>query len=114
MKILLIPFFSCLLGLLALPIAANPFLKAQVSFQRGNTYLRTLQYDHAIRAYSRAIALRANHAQAYHKRGTAYYFSSQWSQACGDWKKACELDFSCMGLNFGIYRKVCKKNETKN
>lgn len=111
MKILLIPLFFGLFSLLAFPIAANPSLKAQVSFQRGNTFLRTQQYDRAIEAYTRAIGLRADYAHAYHKRGTAHYFFHQWERACDDWKRACELDAFCMGWNFGVYKKVCKREK---
>ena len=84
-------------------------MKARVSFQKGNALLRTQQYEHAVAAYTQAIGLQPDFAQAYHKRGTAHYFSKQVSQACHDWKKACELGHYCIGWNFGLYNNVCKE-----
>ena len=100
--------FTLWMGLFAFPAGASP-LKAQVFFQKGNAFLQTQQYDRAITAYTRAIALQPRFAHAHHKRGTAYYYSKQFKQACHDWKKACQLEQYCMGWNFGLYRKVCRK-----
>ncbi len=100
-------FFYLCLTLFSFPAEANPLLKAEVSFQKGNVFLRTQQYERAIAIYTQAIELQPNFSQAYHKRGTAYYFSKQIRPACHDWKKACEQGHYCMGWNFGLHKKVC-------
>lgn len=97
----------CFLLLTAL-VKANPILDAQVFFQKGNVFLRAQQYEEAITAYTQAIASHPHFAHAYHKRGTAYYFSQLPSLACHDWYQACQMDHYCMGWNFGVYSKICK------
>ncbi|MGK5095312.1 tetratricopeptide repeat protein [Deltaproteobacteria bacterium TL4] len=83
-------------------------LKARVAFQRGKVYLRTQQYDNAIKAFNEAIQLNNSYSEAYHQRGSAYYYLKQYPQACLDWKQACTLDLSCLGWNFGIYQNLCQ------
>ncbi|MBF0278214.1 MAG: tetratricopeptide repeat protein [SAR324 cluster bacterium] len=82
-------------------------MEAKVSFQKGKALLRTHQYRKAITALTLAIELKPDHAEAYHKRGTAHYSSNSSKEACQDWKKACELSGYCMGWNFGLHKKVC-------
>lgn len=101
-------FFLCCFFLVSV-VQANPLLEAQVFFQKGTVFLRTDQYQKAIQAFSQAIALHANFAQAYHKRGTAHYYAKRSDLACLDWHKACQINVDCMGWNFGLYNKVCKK-----
>ncbi len=90
--------------------AENPRLKAEVHFQRGNVFLRTDQFPKAIAAYTLAIQAYPQFATAYHKRGTAHYFSDNHPAACLDWKRACDLGHECMAWNFGIYEEICKKD----
>ena len=106
-----------ILSMIGLETVNNPYihaenleLKAIVRFEKGNVYLRTQEYGKAIQNYTEAIQLKPNYAAAYHKRGSAYYFLRQYKEACEDWKQACKIDVSCIGLNFGRYQKVCNEN----
>ena len=77
--------------------------KACVNF--GNTYLKQGQYSQAINYYGKAIDQDKNFAMAYVNRGIAFNKTGQQSNACADWKHACDLG-ECNMLN------IAKKNGT--
>jgi tetratricopeptide (TPR) repeat protein len=71
----------------------------------GNTYLKQGQYQQAINYYNKAIDQDKNFAMAYVNRGIAFNKAGQQSNACADWKQACDLG-ECNMLN------IAKKNVT--
>lgn len=88
-------------------------IKAQVRFQNGKVYLRTQQYEKAIRLFTEAVQFKEDYAEAYHFRGSTYYYLKKYDNACLDWQKACNLDTSCIGWNFGLYQKICQSHRRK-
>ena len=81
------------------PMTANSFVNL------GNTYLKQGQYSQAINYYGKAIDNDKNFAMAYVNRGVAFNKTGQQSNACADWKHACDLG-ECNMLN------IAKKNAT--
>jgi len=78
-------------------------VNAYVNF--GNTYLKQGRYSQAIHYYGKAIEMDENYAMAYVNRGIAFNKTGQQSNACADWKHACDLG-ECNMLN------IAKKNGT--
>ena len=105
-------FLSLLVGLfsqsnLSQSAEENKALKSKVRLEEGKVYIRTEEYEKAVQFLTESIELDPNNAEAYHFRGSAYYFLGKTKSSCEDWKRACELDTSCRGWNFGYYQKVC-------
>ncbi len=61
-------------------------------FQQGNFLLMLGQIDKAIEAYSHAITLNPNNADAYGNRGVAYVSKDDYDLAIEDFNKAIQLD----------------------
>ena len=59
-------------------------LRAETFFGNGNILVMLGQLDDAIRAYSHAIDLNPNHADAYNNRGVAYEIKSEYDLAIKD------------------------------
>ena len=53
--------------------------------------MQCLDFEHAIRDYTRAIELDANLAEAYYNRGLAYLANKRQEEAIRDLSKAGEL-----------------------
>jgi tetratricopeptide (TPR) repeat protein len=66
--------------------------KAAALVSKGNQYTKNKDYDAAIAAYTEAIGLAPNNAEAYEKRGSVYYRKGNKTLAQQDLKKAFELD----------------------
>ena len=65
---------------------------AFLTFHRGNFLLMLKQIDEALKAYSRAIELSPNNAEAYNNRGVAYRKKSKLDLAVKDYNKAIKLN----------------------
>ena len=65
---------------------------SNVKLQRGNFLMMLKQMDQAIAAYSRAIELNPELADAYNGRGAAYGSKREHDRAIEDYTKAIELD----------------------
>ena len=61
-------------------------------FNEGRTYHQAQQYQKAIDAYSRAIALDPSYVWAYYNRGNAYSDLKQYKEAVADYDRALALD----------------------
>ncbi|MBI5892312.1 MAG: tetratricopeptide repeat protein [Deltaproteobacteria bacterium] len=61
-------------------------------FEKGYQHWLNKEYDSAIEAYTKAIALNPNLAQAYSNRGVAYAYKGQYDRAIEDYNKAIALD----------------------
>ena len=61
-------------------------------FEKGRNYSLNKDYDKAIEAYTKAIALDPNYADAYNNRGVAYWDKGQYDRAIEDYNKAITLD----------------------
>ena len=64
---------------------------AYFHYNLGNAYVQCLDFEHAIRDYTRAIELDANLAEAYYNRGLAYLANKRQEEAIRDLSKAGEL-----------------------
>ena len=62
-------------------------LHAELAFQHGNVLMMLGQIDVAIEAYSHAIILNPDNADAYHNRGTAYHAKGDYDRAIEDYTK---------------------------
>ena len=60
--------------------------------QKGNFLMMLKQIDEALKAYSRAIELSPNNAEAYNNRGVAYRKKSKLDLAVKDYNKAIKLN----------------------
>lgn len=70
----------------------NPDEKAAVTHNENGLKLqRDGQYDLAIAAYNKALALNANYADAYDNRAIAHYKKRQHVRAMADFKKSADL-----------------------
>ena len=58
--------------------------QAELAFQQGNFLMTLRQIDKAIEAYSRAIELNPNYADAYNNRGIAYGQQGEFDRAIED------------------------------
>ena len=61
-------------------------------FEKGLKYDIDKDYDKAIEAFTKAIALKPDYAYAYTNRGFAYYNNGQYDRAIEDYDKAIALD----------------------
>src|SRR3990167_8365577 len=66
--------------------------QAKVWFEKGNQHSLNKKHDSAIEAYTKAIALDPNLAQAYNNRGLAYADKGQNDRAIEDFNRAIALD----------------------
>jgi tetratricopeptide (TPR) repeat protein len=64
---------------------------AYLHYNRGNAYVRCIEFQHAIEDYTRAIQLDPNLAEAYYNRGLARLALKQQDEAVSDLSKAGEL-----------------------
>lgn len=64
---------------------------AQSYLERGEALSETRAYSAAIAAYSNAIQLKPDFAEAYNDRGFAYYLSGNAERAIADFTRAIEL-----------------------
>src|SRR3972149_6953418 len=67
-------------------------LSAADWFKKGRQYWLNKEYDSAIEAFTSAIALNPNDADAYNGRGVAYNDKGQYDRAIEDYNKAIQLD----------------------
>lgn len=66
--------------------------KATEWFEKGIKHYRSGEYDEAIKAFTSAIALNPNLAQAYNNRGNSYDKKAQYDKAIEDFNKAIALN----------------------
>src|SRR3990172_170918 len=66
--------------------------QAKVWFEKGNQHSLNKEYDSAIEAYTKAIALAPNNANTYYNRGIAYDDKGQYDRAIEDYNKAIEIN----------------------
>ena len=64
---------------------------AYLHYNRGNAYVRCIEFQHAIEDYTRAIQLDPHLAEAYYNRGLARLALKQQDEAISDLSKAGEL-----------------------
>ena len=64
---------------------------AYLHYNRGNAYVRCIEFQHAIEDYTRAIQLDPHLAEAYYNRGLARLALKQRDEAISDLSKAGEL-----------------------
>lgn len=69
------------------------FLDPERKFRRAETYAEKGEYDQAVAAYSEAIRLRPNYAEAYYGRALAYQKKGDSSSAEVDFARAKQLGF---------------------
>ncbi len=60
--------------------------------ERGLSYLKTLQYEKAIEAFSMVLKTNPDRAEAYNNRGIAWYSTGQYDRALDDYNRALEID----------------------
>lgn len=61
-------------------------------FEKGLKYSVDKDYEKAIEAFTKAIALKPDYAYAYTNRGLVYYSKGQYDRAIEDYNKAIVLD----------------------
>ena len=75
-------------------------------YAQGQAYAKNGQYREAIRAYTKAIELNPQFAEAYCDMGTAYHNLEQYSEAIAAYKKAITIDsdyayaYYCIGVTY--------------
>ena len=74
------------------PSISEKELRVETLFGNGNILVMLGQLDDAIRAYSHAIDLNPNHADAYNNRGVAYASKGDFDNAIKDHNTAIKLD----------------------
>lgn len=67
-------------------------LRAYLAVQQGNFRMELGEMDGAIEAYTRAIRLDPNYAEAHYKRGFAYYVKGDYDRANEDLKQSIQLN----------------------
>src|SRR3989338_1100569 len=69
-------------------------------FEKGLKYDIDKDYDKAIEAFTKAIALKPDYAYAYTNRGVAYAVKGNKDRAISDYKKACDMgnELGCRNL----------------
>ena len=65
--------------------------EARQWFDKGYQYSLNKEHDSAIEAYTKAIALDPNYADAYTNRGIAYALSGNMGRAISDLQRACDM-----------------------
>ncbi len=82
-------------------ISDNEMLfQANEWFEKGQQHLYKNELDKAIKAYTSAIAINPDNANAYHARATCYRFKKQFDRAIEDYNKAIAINPN----NAGFYR----------
>ena len=66
-------------------------LQANEWFEKGYQHSLNNEHDSAIEAYTKAIALDPNYADAYTNRGIAYALSGNMGRAISDLQRACDM-----------------------
>ena len=64
---------------------------AQAFFDRGTAHFEKREYADAIAAYTKAIAIKPDYADAYYKRALLYYFRLDYDKAWADVKTCRKL-----------------------
>ena len=79
-------------------------LRAETLIGNGNILVMFGQLDDAIRAYSHAIDLKPDHADAYNNRGVAYQDKGEFDLAIQDFNRAIEFepDYAIVHYNRGV------------
>ena len=72
-------------------VPKQPLQVAQSYLERGDALSETRDYAAAIAAYSSAIRLKPDFAEAYNNRGFAYYLNGHPEMAIADFTRAIEL-----------------------
>ncbi len=70
----------------------NKFFDALLEMEQGNNFYFQKNYQSAIQAYSRAINLNPNFAEAYNNRGNSFFQLQNFSQAAQDLQIAVKLN----------------------
>lgn len=70
----------------------NKYLAALIELEQGNNFYFRKDYQNAISAYSRAIGISPNFAEAYNNRGNAYVQMQQFQPALQDLQNAVRLN----------------------
>lgn len=70
----------------------NKFFDALLEMEQGNNFYFQKNYQSAIQAYSRAINLNSNFAEAYNNRGNSFFQLQNFSQAAQDLQIAVKLN----------------------
>ena len=70
----------------------NKFFDALLEMEQGNNFYFQKNYQSAIQAYSRAINLNPNFAEAYNNRGNSFFQLQNYSQAAQDLQTAVKLN----------------------
>lgn len=70
----------------------NKYFNALLELEQGNNFYFQKDYQNAIQAYSRAINLNPNFAEAYNNRGNSYFQLQNYSQAAQDLQTAANLN----------------------
>ena len=87
------------------PSASN-LDNAAVYCNKGITYAKIGQYQHAIEDFNDAIRLEQDYADAYNGRGIVYLSQGNKESGCRDAQKACELG-NCKALELAKGRQDC-------
>ncbi|MGV8056737.1 MAG: tetratricopeptide repeat protein [Smithellaceae bacterium] len=77
-------------------------LSATDWFNKGLQYKLIEEYDKAIDAYTRAIALKTNYVAAYNNRGNAYEEKGQNDRAIKDYKEAIAIDSNVVEAYYNL------------
>ena len=70
----------------------NKYFDALLELEQGNNFYFAKNYQSAIQAYSRAINLNPNFAEAYNNRGNSYFQLQNYSQAVQDLQTAVKFN----------------------
>ena len=81
--------------------------EARQWFDKGYQYSLNKEHDSAIEAYTKAIALDPNYADAYTNRGIAYALSGNMGRAISDFQKACDMgnEIGCKNLQIALEKR---------
>jgi tetratricopeptide (TPR) repeat protein len=79
--------------------ASGRFATAHNWYVFGNAYHRLHEERRAVEAYSRALAMNPNLAEAYNNRGAAYQLLGNYSAAVADYQRAAQLGDNLSGGN---------------
>ena len=86
--LLAIPFMSSCTGKVTEPIAVD---KAQDHLAQGDIYMEQGEMEEAVVEYGKAIELKPESVEAYHKRGVAYRTSGHYDLAIADLDRVLEI-----------------------
>jgi len=88
-SVLLLPLIACN------AILSHEQTNVQAYLEQGGSRLAKGQYEEAIAAYTEALKLDSDLAEAYDSRGYAYSMMGEYEQALADLNRAIELDPDC-------------------